>query len=135
MKILFLSRVLDFRYTRLFKQYALGGQEEAQPALETDDSGTLLQSVSSTNGAISYVALSYLVNNSSVDTISIDGVQPTLENTYSGKWKVWGYEHMYTKELERFAAQAYLDYITSDTYGSKMEALGYCVTSKMQVNR
>ena len=120
----------------LFKQYALGGQEEASnSALETDDSGTLLQSVSSTNGAIGYVALSYLVNNSSVDTISIDGVQPTLENTYSGKWKVWGYEHMYTKGAPNDAAQAYLDYITSDTYGSKMEALGYCVTSKMQVNR
>jgi len=118
----------------LFKKYAMNGQEEASgSALETDDSGTLLQSVSGTKGAIGYVALSYLVNNSSVSTLAIDGVDPTMENTYSGKWKVWGYEHMYTKGTPSEAVQAYLDYIASDTYGAKMESLGYCVTSKMQV--
>ena len=120
----------------LFKQYALNGQEEASnSALETDDSGTLLQTVSGTAGAIGYIALSYLVNDSSVSTLSIDGNAPTLENTYSGKWNVWGYEHMYTKGAPNAAVQAYLDYIMSDAYGSKMESLGYCVTSKMQVNR
>ena len=120
----------------LFSEYALNGEEEASnQALETDDSGTLLQSVADTKGSIGYIALSYLVNNDTVSTMSIDGVEPTLENTYSGKWNVWGYEHMYTKGEAKGAVKAYIDYIMSDTYGQKMESLGYCVTSKMQVTR
>jgi len=120
----------------LFKEYALGGQEEASnAALETDDSGTLLQSVAGTEGSIGYIALSYLVSNSTVDAMPVDGVAPTLENTYSGKWNVWGYEHMYTKGEPKDAVKAYIDYVMSDTYGAKMESLGYCVTSKMKVER
>lgn len=120
----------------LFKQYALGGSEEASNAsLETDDSGTLLQSVSSHKGAIGYVALSYLMNNKDVKTVDIDGVTPSLENTYSGKYKVWGYEHMYTKGEAKDAAKAFLDYMQSDEYAESIEGLGYNATSKMTVSR
>nr|WP_271716073.1 phosphate ABC transporter substrate-binding protein [Anaeromicropila herbilytica] len=120
----------------LFTKYALDGKEEASNAsLETDDSGTLLQSVASQKGAIGYVALSYLVNNDTVGTIGIDGVEPTLENTYNGTYPVWGYEHMYTKGEAKDAAKAYIDYVMSDDYGSQMEALGYNVASKMTVTR
>ena len=120
----------------LFKQYALGGAEEASnKSLETDDSGTLLQSVAQHKGAIGYVALSYLINNTSVSTVAIDGVEPTLANTYSGKYKVWGYEHMYTKGEAKGVAKALIDFMTSDTYASSIETLGYNATSKMQVTR
>ena len=117
-----------------FQKYALDGNEEASnTSMETDDSGVLLTNVKSTNGAIGYVALSYLVNNDKVATVSIDGVAPTLENTYNGTYKVWGYEHMYTKGNVDEVSQKFLDYIMSDEYGKKMEALGYGVSSKMTV--
>lgn len=120
----------------LFKEYALDGNEEVSGgALETDDSGTLLQSVSDNKGAIGYVALSYLVNNDSVSTVSIDGVEPTMENTYNGTYPVWGYEHMYTKGEPTGAIKEYLNFITSEEYGNQMEEQGYCVTSKMTVTR
>lgn len=120
----------------LFKEYALNGQEEASNAsLETDDSGTLLQSVASHKGAIGYVALSYLINNANVKTVAIDGVEPTLENTYNGTYKVWGYEHMYTKGEADGLAKAFLDYMQSDDYASSVEALGYNAASKMTVTR
>lgn len=35
-----------------------------------------------------------------MDKLSIDGVAPTLENTYSGKYPVWGFEHVYTAQNE-----------------------------------
>ena len=117
-----------------FKKYALDGASEASnKSMETDDSGVLLQNVKTTKGAIGYVALSYLVNNPGVDTVSIDGVEPTLENTYAGKYPVWTYEHMYTKGNADEVSQKFLDYITSDEYGKKMESLGYGVSSKMTV--
>ena len=110
-----------------------GADEASNKSMETDDSGVLLQNVKSTKGAIGYVALSYLVDETGVDTISIDGVEPTLENTYSGKYPVWTYEHMYTKGTPDEVTQEFLDYIMSDEYGEKMETLGYGVSSKMQV--
>lgn len=120
----------------LFQEFALGGAKEASNKfLETDDSGTLLQSVKDNKGAIGYVALSYLVNNKDVATVAIDGVEPTLENTYNGKYPVWGYEHMYTKGEAKDAVKAFLDFIMSAEYGKSMESQGYGVTSKMQVKR
>lgn len=116
----------------LFKTWALNGEEEASnEALETDDSGTLLQTVEQNEGAIGYVALSYLVNNDAVKTVSIDGVEPTLENTYNGTYKVWGYEHMYTGGEGSEQAQAFINYMMGDTFADQLESLGYGVSSKM----
>ena len=116
-----------------FQKYALDGNEEASNAsMETDDSGVLLQNVTDTKGAIGYVALSYLVDNKDVDTIAIDGVEPTLENTYSGDYKVWTFEHMYTNGEPDEATKAFLDYIMGEKFGKKMESLGYGVSSKME---
>ncbi len=116
----------------LFKEWALNGAEESSnKSLETDDSGTLLQTVQQNKGAIGYVALSYLVNNNDVKSVSIDGVEPSLENTYSGKYKVWGYEHMYTKGTGSEAANTFINYIMGDKFSDKLESMGYGVSSKM----
>ena len=115
-----------------FQKYALDGNEEASNAsMETDDSGVLLQNVRDTKGAIGYVALSYLVDDPGVATVAIDGVEPTLENTYNGTYPVWTFEHMYTKGEPNEVVGAFLDYIMSDEYGTRMEELGYGVSSKM----
>lgn len=117
----------------LFKQYAINGAEEADnKSLETDNSGILIQSVAQNPGAIGYVALPYLINDKSVDVLSIDGVEPTLENTYSGKYAVWGYEHIYTSKEPKAAVKAFLEYIMGDEYGKRIEEFGYGVSSKMQ---
>ena len=117
-----------------FQKYALDGNEEASnTSMETDDSGVLLTNVKSTNGTIGYVALSYLTGDAGVETVAIDDVEPTLENTYSGKYPVWTFEHMYTKGEPNEVTKAFLDYITGDEYGTQMEKLGYGVASKMTV--
>lgn len=117
-----------------FQKYALDGNEEASnTSMETDDSGVLLTNVKSTNGAIGYVALSYLTGDAGVETVAIDDVEPTLENTYSGKYPVWTFEHMYTKGEPNEVTKAFLAYITGDEYGTQMEKLGYGVASKMTV--
>lgn len=117
-----------------FQKYALDGNEEASNAsMETDDSGVLLQNVKDTKGAIGYVALSYLVDNPGVSTVAIDGVEPTLENTYSGDYPVWTFEHMYTKGEPNDVCKAFIDYIMSDEFGEIMESLGYGVSSKMTI--
>lgn len=132
MDIVLVTRPSSSGTRALFKTWALNGEEEASnEALETDDSGTLLQTVEQNEGAIGYVALSYLVNNDAVKTVSIDGVEPTLENTYNGTYKVWGYEHMYTNGEGSEQAQAFINYMMGDTFADQLESLGYGVSSKM----
>lgn len=117
----------------LFTELAMDGKEEASnKSLETDDSGTLIQSISQTKGAIGYVALPYLAGKSEVVALGIDGVMPTLENTYNGTYPVYGYEHMYTKGEAKGAVKAYIDYVLSADYGKEIEKQGYGVASKMK---
>ena len=131
-EILLVTRPSSSGTRATFKKWALNGEEEASTeALETDDSGTLVQTVSTNKGAIGYVALSYLVNNTDVQAVAIDGVEPTLENAYSGEYKVWSYEHMYTNGEGSKEAQAFIEYMCGDEFASEVEKMGYCVVSKL----
>lgn len=133
MPIVLVTRPKTSGTRALFKQYAINGAEEADnKSLETDNSGILIQSVAQNPGAIGYVALPYLINDKSVDAVAIDGVEPSLENTYSGTYGVWGYEHIYTSKEPKAAVKAFLEYVTGDEYGKRIEELGYGVSSKMQ---
>ena len=130
--ILLVTRPSSSGTRALFKTWALNGTEEASnQALETDDSGTLMETVQNNQGAIGYVALSYLVNNDTVQAVAIDGVEPTLENMYNGTYMVWGYEHMYTQGEGSAAAQAFIAYMMSDEFAANIEALGYGASSKL----
>ena len=131
-EILLVTRPSSSGTRTTFKKWALNGEEEASnEALETDDSGTLVQTVSTNKGAIGYVALSYLVNNTDVQAVAIDGVEPTLENAYSGEYKVWSYEHMYTNGEGSKEAQAFIEYMCGDEFASEIEKMGYGVVSKL----
>ena len=131
-EILLVTRPSSSGTRTTFKKWALNGEEEASnEALETDDSGTLVQTVSTNKGAIGYVALSYLVNTTDVQAVAIDGVEPTLENAYSGEYKVWSYEHMYTNGEGSKEAQAFIEYMCGDEFASEVEKMGYGVVSKL----
>lgn len=131
-KIVLVTRPSSSGTRALFKTWALGGAEEASnQSLETDDSGTLLQTVTQNKGAIGYVALSYLAGKDEVQPVAIDGVEPSLENTYNGKYKVWGFEHMYTKGDPDEVTKAFLDYMMGDKFAGDLEKMGYGVSSKM----
>lgn len=131
-KITLITRPASSGTRALFKQYALDGADElTNAALSSDDSGTLEKNISTTNGSIGYLAFSYLVGKYTVSKISIDGVAPTLENVYNGKYPVWGTEHMYTNGEATGVAKAFIAFMQTKTFQTKMENLGYNVTSKM----
>lgn len=119
----------------LFKKYALNGKTEASGmALTEDNSGVLKQTVAQTPGAIAYLAFSYL-KDSTVTALSIDNVKPTYDNIYSGKYNVWGYEHMYTFGEATGNAKTLIDYISSDAFSKTVTDKGYGLYSKMTVKR
>ena len=132
LKIMLVTRPDSSGTRALFKQYAMNGKDEAsKSALETDDSGTLMETVEKNKGAIGYVALSYLTDTKKASAVSIDGVAPTPENTYNGKYNVWGYEHMYTKGDGSKTAQSFIKYLSGKSYVKNVEKMGYGAISKL----
>ncbi|CCQ93608.1 phosphate ABC transporter (binding lipoprotein) [[Clostridium] ultunense Esp] len=116
-----------------FKKYALGGVEEAK-GIEEDSSGTVRKIIAETPGAIGYLAFSYL--DGSVKPLKLDGVEPTKENVVTNDYKVWAYEHMYTKGEPQGLAKAFLEYILSDEVqkGAVVDG-GYIPVTDMKVER
>jgi len=136
LQITLVSRPSTSGTRALFEEFGLNKNKEASnKALETDDSGTLIQNIADNKGAIGYVAFPYVMRTDKVVAVAVDGIIPSLENTYAGVYPIWGYEHMYTKGEPDAAVKAFIDYIMSDEYGDKLEKQGYGVTSKMKVTR
>lgn len=116
-----------------FEIWGLDGAKTIQ-AQEQDSSGTVKKIVSSTPGAISYLALSYI--DDSLEALSLDGVAPTAENIETNDWPIWSYEHMYTKGNPTKEIKKFLDYMVSDEVQEGLvKELGYLPVTKMQVSR
>ncbi|MBE3594104.1 MAG: phosphate ABC transporter substrate-binding protein PstS family protein [Candidatus Carbobacillus altaicus] len=119
-----------------FKKYALDGAEEAS-GIEEDSSGTVRKIVAETPGAIGYLAFSYL--DGSVKALKIDGVAPTKENVVTNRYKVWAYEHSYTKGEPTGVVAAFIDFMMNDPAvqgpGGVVEKAGYIPTADMEVIR
>ncbi|SDQ41047.1 phosphate ABC transporter substrate-binding protein PstS family protein [Carnobacterium viridans] len=117
-----------------FEQWVLEEGQNSIITQEQESSGTVRQIVASTPGTISYVAFSYV--NEDVESLSIDGVEPTDENVKTNEWLIWSYEHMYTNGEPTGLTKEFLDYILSDDIQSTLiGALGYIPTSQMEVER
>lgn len=115
-----------------FDKYGLNGASEINGPTQ-DASGSVVQLVSQTPGAISYVAFSYM-NKSGVKPLEINSVQPSDTNVTKNKWKIWSYEHMYTNKAHTNTIEnKFIDYVKSDT--STLKKLGYIPISEMKVDR
>jgi phosphate binding protein len=131
--IVLLNRAAGSGTRGTFEQWVLDG-EVSKRAQEQDSSGMVRQIVGDTPGAISYVAFSYVTDE--VNTLSIDGVEPTEENVTTNDWPIWSYEHMYTKGEPTKLAKDFLDYILSDEIqNSIVSELGYIPVSDMTIER
>ncbi len=107
----------------LFSKYILDGATESTNATSVDSSTAVLDTVAHTSGAISYVATTTV--NSSVHTMNIDGVSPTVQTIQAGKYKFWGYEHMYTLQNGVNATTSFLDFMKSPQIQQLAQQLGY----------
>lgn len=132
-KIVILNRASGSGTRSTFEKWVLDGQTAIQ-AQEQDSSGMVRQIVTDTPGAISYTAFSYVTDD--VQTLSIDNVEPTDENVANNAWKIWAYEHMYTKGEPTKLTKDFLDYMVSDhVQDTIVSKLGYIPISQMQVER
>ncbi|EPC49297.1 phosphate ABC transporter substrate-binding protein, partial [Lacticaseibacillus paracasei subsp. paracasei Lpp123] len=103
-------------------------------AQEQDSTGMVRQIVGSTPGAISYVAFSYI--DKTVQGLSVDGVAPTDANVTTNQWRIWSYEHMYTKGQPKGLTKKFLAYVMSPAIQKKLVLkMGYVPMTQMKVVR
>lgn len=137
--IVILSRPKSSGSREAFKKYALDGNEESvKKSLTGDSSGAIAKTIKETEGAISYLSSSYLINPKNIEGIKIlkvDDVEMNKENIINGKYDIWAYEHMYTKREAQGLTKAYLDYINSKKGKEIILKLGYIPTNEMKVKR
>ncbi|CAM3254282.1 phosphate ABC transporter substrate-binding protein [Lactiplantibacillus plajomi] len=132
-KITVINRAQGSGTRATFEKWGLGDAKVAT-SQEQDSNGTVQKIVGTTPGAISYLAFSYVKDN--LQALSIDNVKPTEENVATNKWKIWAYEHMYTKGQPKGAVKDFLTYMTSKSVqGSLVKKLGYIPLTSMKVDR
>ena len=106
-----------------------------KPVAEEDSSGTVVEKIQQTAGAISYLAFSYF-DDTKFKALKVDGVEPTSENVESGDFKIWSYEHMYVASDADEATLAFIDYMLSDdVQGSLVEEQGFIPLTGMKVKK
>jgi phosphate transport system substrate-binding protein len=132
LKIVVVSRPSSSGTRATFQKYILGGPETiAGPAsLTTDSTGTVVQNVTQTDGAIGYVALG-AAKSSGLTTLTIDGNAPTATLVESNTYKFWNIEHMYTKGDATGLAQALINYMSSGASKTQATSLSFIAIADM----
>lgn len=105
------------------------------PVAEEDSSGTVVEKIQATEGAISYLAFSYF-DETKFKALKVDGVEPKAENVESGDFKIWSYEHMYVAQDADEVTKAFIEYMLSDdVQGSLVEEKGFIPLTGMKVKK
>jgi phosphate transport system substrate-binding protein len=133
--IVVISRPASSGTRATFQQYILGGPEtiSGPSNLTTDSTGTVIQNIKSTDGAIGYVALGP-AKKASLNLVSIDGNAPTPELVKNNTYKFWNIEHMYTKGKPTDLAQALIDYMASAQGKQEAASLNFVPLTDMSPN-
>ncbi len=133
LKIVVVSRPASSGTRATFQKYLLGGPETiAGPSsLTSDSTGTVVQNITQTDGAIGYAALS-AAKASGLILLTIDGSAPTPALVESNTYKFWNIEHMYTKGDATGLPQALIDYMSSTAAKTLASGLSFISISDMQ---
>jgi len=115
----------------VFLKTVMGGGT-LPPTLTEDATGTVVQKVSQTAGAVSYAAFSGTHNATGVAEIAIDGAAASEENVVSGKYPFWSYEHIYTNGPPSTEVSRFIAFLQSNS--TIMHKTGYILVRDMKVS-
>jgi phosphate transport system substrate-binding protein len=96
-----------------------------------DATGTIVQKIKQTSGAISYAAFSGTHDKKGIVEVSIDGAQPNADDVESGKYPFWSYEHVYTNGPPSTEISRFLAFLQSNS--TLMHQTGYILVRDMKV--
>lgn len=136
--IIRVSRPLSSETRQTFEQYVLGDTENAPgpSSLSSDDAKVVADNICNNQGAIGYIPLFYsYTHRSCLHILSVNSVDPQNVNMIKNNtYQFWNLEHLYTKGPADGLAQAFIDYMYSDTvkgYISQYDQYGYLSTDTL----
>ncbi|AOR23208.1 phosphate ABC transporter substrate-binding protein [Clostridium taeniosporum] len=100
-----------------------------------DSNGAVLTAMKQNDGAISYLALSYMNTAEAKETLqvaNIDGVSAEKENIRDGNYPFWSWGHMYTKGEAEGLSKEFINFITSEENKESIENLGFIPGSEIK---
>ncbi|RKN85467.1 phosphate ABC transporter substrate-binding protein [Paenibacillus ginsengarvi] len=107
---------------KLVKQIVLDNKDFTKDGVTQDTSKTVAEAVGSTEGSVGYVDVPYIKGNDKIKALKMDGVEYSADNIKSGKYPLYGIEHMYTKkDKESPAVKAFIEFIMSKEFLGKPE--------------
>jgi phosphate transport system substrate-binding protein len=118
--------------TRAVFVKTLMGSATLNQATSTEDAtGTVVQKVKQTSGAVSYASFSGTHGKSGITEVSIDGASPNDDDVEAGKYPFWSYEHMYTNGPPTTEISRFLAFLQSNS--TLMHQTGYILVRDMKV--
>lgn len=129
-KITVVNRPRSSGTRAVFTKTLMGGKSAAETGLTEDATGTVVDVVGKTPGAVSYAALSG-IRGKGLAEIAIDGILPTDENIHMGKYPMWSYEHMFTNGPPSADVSRFIAFVTSNSALIKKD--GYLLIRDMKV--
>jgi len=118
-----------------FKNYVLNGQIEkpvSGKSLTVDSTGTVVQTIEQTSGAIGYITTGAASSEGSKLTVlNIGGVAPSNSTVSDNSYKFWNIEHMYTKGAATGLAEAFINYMGSSDAKSAADSLKFIQISSI----
>jgi phosphate transport system substrate-binding protein len=135
-KIVVVNRPISSGTRRVFSKVLMGNKKIAETGLTVDASGTVVSTIESAPGAISYVGMPSIqpIQHKQVNVLAIDGVSPSLSSITVGQYHFWSYEHMVTTSHSSPMASMASEFIKeTENNIPVIEQLGYIPLSKMRV--
>jgi phosphate transport system substrate-binding protein len=115
----------------VFVKTLMGKADLSKTTQIEDATGTVVQKVSQTDGAVSYAAFSGTHNKTGIVELNIDGAKPSDDDVVTGKYPFWSYEHMYTYGPPSTAVSRFLAFVQSNS--ALMHQTGYILVRDMKV--
>ena len=97
-----------------------------------ETSSDMFRAIDTGKGVIGYAALPYC---SKLSLLTVDSAEATYKNVYTGDYKLWGCEHLYTKGEPTGAVKAFIEFMKASDYEETITENGYGLISEMKVSR
>ncbi|MBN1051549.1 phosphate ABC transporter substrate-binding protein [Clostridium botulinum] len=100
-----------------------------------DSNGAVLTTMKQNDGAISYLALSYMNTAEAKELLqvtNIGGISSENENIKNGSYPFWSWGHMYTNGEAEGLSKEFINFITSEDNKESIENLGFISGSEIK---